>query len=94
MFLMTKVVKYESKYDEATTRIIGQVLEYSIDGDKLSLQVKGKEKIVVSYYFASEEEKNNFKIRLGEKVILEGKIKVPNNNTIPNTFNYKEYLNN
>ncbi len=94
VFLMTKVVKYESKYDEATTKIIGQVLEYSIDGDKLSLQVKGKEKIVVSYYFASEEEKNNFKIRLGEKVILEGKIKVPNNNTIPNTFNYKEYLNN
>ena len=43
-------------------------------------------------YYKKEEEKK--KLKLGIKVKLTGEISLPNENTIPNTFNYKKYLNN
>ncbi len=96
VLVTTKVIKYESRYDEATSNIKGIILDYNIDGDKLSLQIKGKEKIVANYYFDTEEEKKQIseKLRLGATVNLEGTLTKPSNNTIPNTFNYKEYLKN
>ena len=69
---------------------------FNIDGNKISLTLKGKEYLVGSYYIDTYDEllylKDN--IKYGVSIMVEGSLKIPSNNTIPNTFNYKEYLNN
>ena len=68
---------------------------FNIDGNKLSLILKGRENLVGSYYIDTYDEllylKDN--IKYGVSVNVEGSLKIPSNNTIPNTFNYKKYLN-
>ncbi len=94
VFLFTNVIKYYSKYTGEETIIEGKLINFKIDGDKLSLELDAKEKVQVNYYFKTEEElkevKNNLK--LGSTLVLEGVFSLPTNNTIPNTFNYKKYL--
>ena len=46
----------------------------------------------ISNYYLSDNEV--FDIKYGDKVLLDGTLSIPKNNTIPNTFNYKKYLNN
>ena len=50
--------------------------------------------IIGKYYIDNDDEIKNFKSNysFGDKVYIEGEISVPNNNTIPNNFNYKDYL--
>ena len=83
-----------SKYQPNETKIEGIVLKYKIDGDHLSVTVKGREKVMVHYYFKNELEKltQEKKIELGSRIFLVGTLKEPANNTIPNGFNYKKYL--
>ncbi|MDE5539719.1 MAG: competence protein ComEC family protein, partial [Bacilli bacterium] len=94
IFLFTKFITYDSVYPLDTTNLSGTILDYKIDGDKLSLLVLGEEKVQVSYYFKSKDEKELYEsnLKLGMRVNLDGTISVPSNNTIPNTFNYKDYL--
>jgi len=94
ILLFTKIIKYNSNYEANETTIIGTLIDYKIDGDKLSLIIKGKEKVSVTYYISSLEEKQKLKekIKLGIKLEVNGIFKEPINNTIPNTFNYKKYL--
>lgn len=70
------------------------VTNKKIDGNKISLELKGKEKLVGSYYAKTESEldylKNN--IKFGSTISLEGSLEKPKENTIPNLFNYKKYL--
>ena len=72
------------------------VTDYKFDGNKLSLELKGKEKLVGTYYIDSYDEllKLTNKIKYGVTLRVKGTLNLPINNTIPNTFNYKEYLNN
>ena len=69
---------------------------FNIDGNKLSLTLKGRENLVGSYYIDTYDEllylKDN--IKYGVSINVEGSLKIPSNNTIPNTFNYKKYLSN
>ena len=92
--IFTKWITYESKITEDTTTLTGNILSYTIDGNKLSMQVKAEEKVQVTYYINSLEEKNYLKenILIGSKVVLEGSVSSPYQNTIPNTFNYAKYL--
>ena len=50
--------------------------------------------MLCSYYFNDIDELNYFKetYKLGDYVYLEGTLNIPSNNTLFNTFNYKEYL--
>ena len=50
--------------------------------------------IIGKYYIDNDEKVKEFKdnYSFGDKVYIEGEISVPNNNTIPNNFNYKDYL--
>lgn len=50
--------------------------------------------IIGKYYVDNNEKVKEFKdnYSFGDKVYIEGEISVPNNNTIPNNFNYKDYL--
>ncbi|MBR6821372.1 MAG: DNA internalization-related competence protein ComEC/Rec2 [Bacilli bacterium] len=70
------------------------VNNYKFDNDKLSLTLDGDEDLIGTYYIKSEEEllylKDN--IKYGVSLKIKGKLEVPSNNTIPNTFNYKKYL--
>ena len=45
VLIFTKIIKYNSKYNDNINNIIGTIQEYKFDGDKLSIIIKGKEKI-------------------------------------------------
>lgn len=94
VFFFTKVLKYETKIPSNTTEIKAKILSYTIDGDKLSLLLKAKEKISATYYIQSKEEKEELQNNLlvGKTLKLYGKQKEVIGMTIPNTFDYKKYL--
>lgn len=50
--------------------------------------------IIGKYYIDNNEKVKEFKdnYSFGDKIYIEGEMSVPNNNTIPNNFNYKDYL--
>ena len=76
------------------TQFIGIISNYKIDKDLLTIEVKGSEKIIGYYYFNSESEMLDFsnKYNLGDKITLSGSFSISKNNTVPNLFNYKKYL--
>lgn len=83
----------KSYYDINETKIYGILTSYKIDGNKLSFIIKGKDKIKGTYYIETYDEfKIINKLLLGSEVLIEGTLNIPQNNTIPNTFNYREYL--
>lgn len=94
VLFFTKIIRYQTKYPDTTKEIIGKIVSYSIDGDKLSLIIKSKEKITATYYIQSEEEKLELTntLKIGMKLKLIGEKKEILGRTIPNTFNYKSYL--
>ncbi len=69
---------------------------FQFDGNKLTLELRGKEDLVGSYYIDTESQlqylKDNIKYGVSLKII--GELKVPKENTVPKAFNYKNYLNN
>lgn len=83
-----------SKYNGTEQSIFGTINTLKIDGNKLSIELLAKEKIIVNYYIKDELEleyiKNNYKI--GLKVILTGNLVLPQENTVFNLFNYRKYL--
>ena len=90
VFYFTKIKKYNSIYDNNQKEVVGIISKIIIDDDNIKLTLKSKEDIIVTYYYKSKEEINNLK--LGLKVKVFGELKKPLNNTIPNIFNYKNYL--
>lgn len=81
----------ESNINEFT----GTVTSKKIDGNKLTMILKGKYKVRVDYYIQDEKELEFLdKLDLGIKVKIKGSLLELSNNTIPNTFNYKKYLKN
>ena len=93
-FITTKIIKYDSIYNINSNEIKGIIIDKSIDGDKLSLTIKSQEKLKGTYYFKSEAEKNKIanSLKYGSKVTINGTLTKPSKNTIPNTFNYQNYL--
>lgn len=94
IFIGTKLITYDTNLSENTHVLTGNVVSYTIDGNKLSMLIKASEKVQVTYYINSIEEKDYLQkeLLIGEEVILEGDITKPYQNTIPNTFNYQRYL--
>ena len=83
-----------SKYSLDEKNIVGVIDKYKFNGNKLEMEVKGKERIICNLYFNKIEEKEEYmkKIRLGQIVNLEGTMKEPSHNTNKYLFNYKKYL--
>ena len=83
-----------SIFNDDETSFKGILNSYTIEGDKLSFILDTKEKLKCNYYFKSEEELNEYqrKLKLGMTLEIKGSLSNPANNTVPNTFNYKEYL--
>ena len=83
-------IKRKSNININSNSFIGIITNYKINNDLLTLEIRGNEKIIGYYYFNNTKEINNYK--LGDKVKLIGTFKEPTNNTVPNLFNYKNYL--
>lgn len=84
----TKIIKYETLLSNEAL-YTGKVVQLSISQDQVSFIIKGKEKLLCNYYVENPHEYNNL---LGKKVTVYGSTKDASKNTIPNTFNYKNYL--
>ena len=89
--LIRSNINIKSAHDIKDTFFKGTIIDYKIKEDYITFTIKTKEKIKCNYYL-----KNNEKITLnyGDKIYLKGSLKEASNNRIPNTFNYKKYLNN
>lgn len=84
---------YHSKYNLNTNKIVGNISSIKIDGNKVSIILIGKEKIIVNYYLKNVSELNKLKkYKLGYKLEIIGTISKPNNNTNFYLFNYRKYL--
>ena len=81
----------KSIYNINDNKFYGIVETYEYKDTYITFTIKGKEKLKCNYYLKSDEKIN---INYGDKLYLTGNLKKPENNTIPNTFNYKKYLNN
>ena len=88
------VLQKDSIYNQDNTQFTMTITDYNLDGNKLSLDLKGQENLVGTYYISTKEELNNLQeqIKYGVEVELEGELKKPLNNTIPYAFNYQKYL--
>lgn len=87
-------VPRKSEHSLGAVTIEGKVIDYKIDGNFLSMIVEAQEKVQTFYYFQTEEKKLYFLEHLGygTTVKVEGIMESPESNSIPNTFNYQEYL--
>ncbi|MCI5967682.1 MAG: competence protein ComEC family protein, partial [Tenericutes bacterium] len=89
-FKMPKISMIDGNNDSFN----GIITSLKINGDLLTVEILGNEKIIGNYYFKTEVEKNNFvkDYQLGDKVEVNGTFNKPNNNTVFNLFNYHKYL--
>ncbi len=88
-------IPHKSIFNLEDNSFTGQLLEYKVDGDKFSFIIKDREKIKATYYISNEQEKEYLaNLDLGITLSLTGNLSIPCNNTIPNVFNYKKYLQN
>ncbi len=94
VFFFTKVVHYETKIDAKIKILEAKLVSFTIDGDKLSMELKQREKIVATYYIKNKEEKEYLEnhLKIGLHLRLVGEKSEVFSNTIPNTFDYKAYL--
>jgi len=92
--IFTNYIKRVSIYNDQDTNFNLKINAYKIDGNKLTLELKGKENLIGNYYFKTLEEKEAFAnvYDIGDEISVSGELKKPKNNTIPNTSNYKKYL--
>ena len=86
LFLFTLLYKKISIYNIKDTEFIGYIYKIKETDTKRTIYIKGKEKLIINDY------NKNTKINLGDEIKVTGSLKEPQNNTIPNLFNYKKYL--
>lgn len=72
-------------YSVNDNSLYGKVISYKKNDKKVSIVVKGKEKVLVNYY-------KNINISYGDYIYIKGEFNKPNNNTNFNLFNYRKYL--
>ena len=83
--------KLDHIYNENDNYFELNIKKYKIDADKLTIEFNN---LIGTYYFKTYEEKQTFinNYSINDLLSIKGTLKKPNNNTIPNTFNYKKYL--
>ena len=89
----TCIKKYKSVYSNETELNV-LISKIGINDKYLMLDVIGDEKLRAIYYFKDNNEKDVIfnKLRLGDRILIKGRLKKPSNNTNINQFNYKKYL--
>ena len=88
------LIPRQSIYNENIKSIRAKIISSSITGDKLNLTIKNKEKLLITYYFKSKQEKINFQknYHLGDIIEVKGDLSIPKKNTTKYLFNYNSYL--
>lgn len=89
---MMHVYPYKSKYEITDNNIQGYIHSYKMDGNKLTMSIIGKEKIIVNYYFKTLKEKNDFSYKLGDELLIKGEMVEPKRASVYNLFDYRLYL--
>lgn len=99
IFLIYSVVldiyyPFESCYTTESSSLRGIITKYEIDGNKLTLNMRAKEDIIVNYYIGTAKEKEQFKkeIELGATYYIKGEFKEPAFSSVDNLFDYNDYL--
>ena len=87
-------IDFTSKFEGSENKITGEVIALKYQGNKMTLTLKTKEKLIATYYFNTEEELNKTKkeLSLGDILILEGELKEPTSNKNFYSFSYPTYL--
>ena len=83
--LICSIILKNPVYKEKEYTITGKVIELKKEDNKTSFIIKSKEKIKCYIY-------NNVSFNEGDTIKIDVSLSKPSNNTIPNTFNYKNYL--
>ena len=87
IFLFIKFDKKESVYTDLDNEFIGIVTSYKYDNERYTIYLKSAEELIVYFDVITKLD-----IKYGDKLQVNGSISKPKNNTIPNLFNYKKYL--
>ena len=87
IFLFIKFDKKESIYTDLDNEFIGIVTSYKYDNERYTIYLKSAEELIVYFDVITKLD-----IKYGDKLQVNGSISKPKNNTIPNLFNYKKYL--
>ena len=87
-FLRINFIKNESILKDFNS-FTGVITSINFEEGKYTINIKNKEEIIA--YYNKDEDIDLF---LGDLIKVDGEFYEPSNNTIPNTFNYKKYLNN
>lgn len=85
----------ESIYSVSDTKFSGIIKKITLKSDKVVLTIDSEnESLRCNYSLKDEKLVKEFyqKYKLGYGVEIKGSLDYPLNNTVPNTFNYKEYL--
>lgn len=87
-------IDFTSKFEGSETKVDGEVLSIKYQGNKMTLTLKTKEKLIATYYFDTEEELNKTKkeLSLGDTLTLEGELKSPISSKNFYGFSYPTYL--
>lgn len=83
-----------SSYDLDTKKVVGEVLEYDIDGDYLKLTIDANEKLIGRYYFKTKAEKELFikSVDVYDTLRLNGELEEAEGSKDIYSFDYKQYL--
>lgn len=83
-----------NSYDLDTKKVVGEVLEYDIDGDYLKLTIDANEKLIGRYYFKTKAEKELFikSVDVYDTLRLDGELEEAEGSKDIYSFDYKQYL--
>ena len=87
-------IDFTSKFEGSETEVEGVIESIEYQGNKMTLTLKTKEKLIATYYFDTEEELNKTKkeLSLGDTLTLEGELKSPISSQNFYGFSYPTYL--
>lgn len=87
-------IDFTSKFEGGETKIDGVLESIKYQGNKMTLTLKTKEKLIATYYFDTEEELNKTKkeLSLGDTLTLEGELTKPISSKNFYGFSYPTYL--
>ena len=87
--LYTNYYPFKSKYTKDDKEFIGIVTKCEVKEDKITIEIKAKEKLLITYKYQDKEFNN---LSYGDKIKVKGTLITLSKNTNQNTFNYQKYL--
>ena len=80
-------IKYDSIPNLEGNIFYGKIIDYKYTNETYKITIESNYKLLINY-----KTTNELNINYGDYIKVSGVISTPSNNTIPNLFNYKNYL--